>query len=65
MKRVVQNPDSIVAGIDPIHSQESGGLEEQIARVERDLRSLQTREERAITLFVTGWIPAFVGMTSF
>ena len=56
VKRVVQNPDSIVAGIAPLHSQESGGLEEQIARAERDLRSLQTREERAITLFVTGRI---------
>ena len=56
MKRVIQNPDLIVAGIDPPDSQESGGLEEQIARAERDLRSIQTREERAITLFVSGRI---------
>ena len=40
----------------PRFSQESGGLEEQIARAERDLRSIQTREERAITLFVSGKI---------
>ena len=31
-------------------------LEEQIARAERDLRSIQTRDERAITLFVSGRI---------
>ena len=56
VKRVIQNPDLIVAGIDPLDSQESGGLEEQIAQAERDLRSIQTREERAITLFVSGTI---------
>ena len=56
VKQVIQNPDLIVAGIDLLDSQESGGLEEQIARAERDLRSIQTREERAITLFVSGKI---------
>ena len=50
------NPDLIVAGIGPLDSQDSGGLEEQIARAERDLRSIQTRDERAITLFVSGRI---------
>ena len=40
----------------PLDSQESDGLQEQIARAERDLRSTQTREERAITLFVSGKI---------
>ena len=56
VKRVIQNPDLIVAGIDPLDSRESGGLEEQISQAERDLRSIQTREERAITLFVSGRI---------
>ena len=56
VKRVIQNPDLLVAGIDPLDSQESGGLEEEIAQAERDLRSIQTREERAITLFVSGRI---------
>ncbi len=56
VKRVIQNPDLIVAGIDPLDSRDSGGLEEQISRAERDLRSIQTREERAITLFVSGRI---------
>ena len=56
VKRVIQNPDRIVTGIDPLDSQDSGGLEEQIGRAERDLRSIQTREDRAITLFVSGRI---------
>ena len=56
VKRVIQNPDLIVAGIVPLDSQETGGLEEQIALAERDLRTTQTREERAITLFVSGKI---------
>ena len=56
VKRVIQNPDLIVAGIDPLDSRESGGLEEQISQAERDLLSIQTREERAITLFVSGRI---------
>ena len=31
-------------------------MEQEIAQAERDLRSIQTREERAITLFVSGRI---------
>ena len=56
VKRVIQNPNLIVDGIIPLDSQETGGLEEQIALAERDLRTTQTREERAITLFVSGKI---------
>ena len=50
------NSPGVCAGIDPLDSQESEGLEEQISQAERDLRSIQTREERAITLFVSGRI---------
>ena len=56
VKRVIQNPNLIVAGIVPLDSRETGGLEEQIALAERDLRTTQTREERAFTLFVSGKI---------
>ena len=56
VKRVIQNPDLIVDCIASLDSQESGGLEEQVALAERDLRTTQTREERAITLFVSGKI---------
>ena len=56
VKRVLQNPDLIVAGIDSLDSQESGGLEAEIAQAERDLRSIQMEEDRAIRLFVSGKI---------
>ena len=56
VKRVLQNPDLIVAGIDTLDSQEGGGLGEEIAQAERDLRSIQLEEDRAIRLFVSGKI---------
>ena len=56
VKRVLQNPDLIVAGIDTLNSQEGGGMEEEIAQAERDLRSIQMEEDRAIRLFVSGKI---------
>ena len=56
VKRVVQNPGLIVAGIDSLDSQGSGSLEEEIAQAERDLRSIQLEEDRAIRLFVSGKI---------
>ena len=56
VKRVVQNPDLIVAGIDTFDSQGGGSLEEEIAQAERDLWSIQMEEDRAIRLFVSGKI---------
>ena len=56
MKRVLQNPDLIVAGIATLDAQESGGMEEEIAQAERNLRSIQMEEDRAIRLFVSGKI---------
>ena len=56
VKRVLQNPDLIVGGIDTLNSQEGGGLAEEIAQAERDLRSIQMEEDRAIRLFVSGKI---------
>ncbi len=56
VKRVIQNPDLIVAGIDTLDTQGSSSMEEEIAQVERDLRSIQMEEDRAIRLFVSGKI---------
>ena len=56
VKRVIQNPDLIVAGIDTLDTQGSSGLEEEIAQAERDLRGIQMEEDRAIRLFVSGKI---------
>ena len=56
VKRLIRSPDLLVAGTDTLDSQESGGLEEKIAQADRDLRSIQTKEDRAVTLFVSGKI---------
>ena len=56
VKRVIQNPDLLVVCIDTLDSQESSGLEEEIAQAERDLRSIQMEEDRTITLFMSGRI---------
>ena len=56
VKRVIQNPDLTVAGNDTFDTQENGSLEEETAQAERDLRSIQMEEDRAIRLFVSGKI---------
>ena len=56
VKRVIQNPALIVAGIDTLDSEGGGGLEEEITQAERALRSIQMEEDRAIRLFVSGKI---------
>ena len=56
VKRVIQNPAVIVAGIDTFDSEGGVGLEEEIAQAERDVRSIQMEEDRAIRLFVSGKI---------
>ena len=57
VKRVIQNPAVIVAGIDTLDTQEGGGgLEEEIAQLGRDVRGIQMEEDRAIRLFVSGKI---------
>ena len=56
VKRVLQNPDLIVTGIEALDGRESGGLEEEITQAERVLRSVQMEEDRAIRLFVSGKI---------
>ena len=56
VKRVIQNPDVLVDCIDTSDAQDSTSLEEEIAQAERDLRSIQMEEDRAIRLFVSGKI---------
>ena len=56
VKRVIQNPAVIVAGIDTFDSEGGDGLEDEIAQAERDLRSIQMEEDRAIRMFVSGKI---------
>ena len=54
VKRVLQSPDLIIAGIETLDAQEGVGFEEKIAQAERDLRKIQMEEERAISLYVSG-----------
>ena len=53
VKRVMENPDLIVAGIESVDSREDEGLEKQIAGAERELQKVQFEEDRAIRLYVT------------
>ena len=53
VKKVVQNPDLIVQGIESLDAQEDGGLAKRIAGAERELRRVQMEEDRAIGLYVS------------
>ena len=56
VKRVLQNPEVIVTGIDSLNVQEDGGLAEELAEAERELRKVQMEEDRCIRLYVSGKI---------
>ncbi len=57
VKKMLENPDLIVAGIESLNTQADGdGLAEEIARAERDLQKVQVEEDRAIRLYVSGKI---------
>ncbi len=56
VKRVLQNPDLIVAGIATLDSGEDSGAAESVARTERELAGVQLEEDRAIRLYVSGKI---------
>ena len=56
VKKAVQNPEVIMAGIGALDAQEDTGLAEQITRAELDLRDVQMEEDRVIRLFVSGKI---------
>ena len=56
VKTVVQNPDLILKGMESMGEQEDGGIEKRIAQAERELRKVQTEEDRAIGLYVSGKI---------
>ena len=53
VKKVVQNPDLIVQGIESLGEQEDGGLAKRIASAEREFRGIQMEEDRAIGLYVS------------
>ena len=56
VKKALENPELIVAGIESLDAGADGGLAEETARAERDLQKVQFEEDRAIRLFVSGKI---------
>ena len=57
VKKVLENPGVIVAGIEAMDSRaDSGELTEEIAMAERELQKVQMEEDRAIRLYVSGKI---------
>ncbi|MDE2860913.1 MAG: recombinase family protein [Chloroflexota bacterium] len=57
VKKVLENPGLIVAGIEAMDSRaDSGELVEEIALAERELQKVQIEEDRAIRLYVSGKI---------
>ena len=57
VKKVLENPGVIVAGIEAMDSRaDNGGLDEDIAIAERELQKVQMEEDRAIRLYVSGKI---------
>ena len=56
VKRVVQDRDLLIAGIDALDTSEDGEMAKQVARAERDLQNIQLEEDRAIRLYVSGKI---------
>ncbi len=56
VRRVLANPELIVAGLESLTESGDGGLDEERTRLERDLQRVQLEEDRAIRLYVTGKI---------
>ena len=56
VKRMVQHPGLIVAGMESLNTPEDDNWEKEVARTERNLNRVQSEEDRAIRLYVSGKI---------
>ncbi len=56
VKKKLEDPALIVAGIESLGEKEEGGLSVEAARTERELEKVQLEEDRAIRLYVSGKI---------
>ncbi len=56
VRRVLQDPDLIAAGLAALDPDEDGGAADDAARTERELAGVQAEEDRAIRLYVSGKI---------
>ena len=56
VRRVLEQPELLAAGLAALEPDDDGGLEGEIARTERELGGVQLEEDRAIRLYVSGKI---------
>ena len=56
VKKVLEDPSVIVAGIESLGDGEDATASEEVARAERELSNVQLEEDRAIRLYVSGKI---------
>ncbi len=56
VSEVLRNPELILSGIDVVDSVAGNGVAEKAVSVERELRTVQRQEDRAIDLYVAGRI---------
>ena len=56
VKKVLEDPSVIVAGIESLGNREDATAGEELAKVERELSNVQMEEDRAIRLYVSGKI---------
>ena len=56
VKRMLQNPGLILAGLKSTDSEDDDGLAKQLARAEQDLKKVQVEDSRAVSLYVSGKI---------
>ena len=54
VKKVVQQPKLIISGIEALGETDDAQLKARVTQADRDLRSVQTQENRVIGLYVTG-----------
>ena len=57
VKKVLEDPAVIIAGIESLRGEEESGPSDEAARVEHELGKVQSEEDRAIRLYVSGKIP--------
>ena len=56
VKKVLEDPSVILAGIESLGDREDATASEEVARAERELSNVQLEEDRAIRLYVSGKI---------
>ena len=56
VKKVLRNPDLILAGLKSMDSEDDGGLAKQLVRAENDLKKVPVEHSMAVSLYLSGKI---------